>query len=173
MNTNKLKTQSASRRTKLKTFTVLFVCSGNSCRSPMAKGIFDKIVQDNKNDKVKIISLSAGTSAVTNQLPNELAQASVKKYGADIKHHLSAPLTKERIEIADLILTMEQKHKNNVIEILPQAKNKVFVITEYVGDSQDGISDPLGQPEDKYVKTADILYDILKKVYKKIKTIGR
>jgi protein-tyrosine-phosphatase len=161
-------TKKTNKKSKPINFTVLFVCSGNSCRSPMAKGIFDKIVKDNKNDNVNIISLSAGTSASANQLPNEFAQKAVIKYGADIKHHLSAPITKERIEMADLILVMEEKHKNTVLEMSPIAKNKTFVITKYVGKNNQGIVDPLGQPFEKYEETAKNLYELLVKVYKKI-----
>jgi len=164
-----LKKQVKGQKNYTRQFTVLFVCSGNSCRSPMAKGIFDKIVADNKTSKAKIVSLSAGTTAVAGQLPNEFAQKVVKKYGADIRHHLSAPLTKERIALADLILAMEEKHKHSVLEFEPEAKSRIFVITKYIGKNNEGIADPLGQQLEKYEEIAKKLYELLVKVYKKIK----
>ncbi len=163
-----LKKKLSSKKTNQKDFTVLFVCSGNSCRSPMAKGIFDKIVKDSKNNRVSITSLSAGTSAINGQLPTENAQKAVLKYEADIKHHLSAQLTKERIKLADLILAMEEKHKDFILELYPRAKEKTFIITNYIGKSTAGIIDPLGHSIEIYQATADKLHRLLVKIYKKI-----
>jgi protein-tyrosine phosphatase len=166
----KLKAQkkSGSKRINRKQFTVLFVCSGNSCRSPMAKGIFDKLVKDDPRKIVDITSLSAGTSAINGQLPTENAQKAVLKYEADIKHHLSAQLTKERIKMADLILAMEQKHKDIILELYPRAKDKTYVITNYISKSTEGIIDPLGHSLEIYQATADKLHRLLERIYKKI-----
>lgn len=166
----KLKTQkkSGSKRINRKQFTVLFVCSGNSCRSPMAKGIFDKIVKDDTRKIVDITSLSAGTLPINGQLPTENAQKAVLKYGADIQHHLSAQLNKERIKMADLILAMEQKHKDFILEMYPRAKPKTFVITNYIGKSTEGIIDPLGHSIEIYQDIADKFHRLLVKIYKKI-----
>jgi protein-tyrosine-phosphatase len=164
----KTQKKSGSKRINKKQFTVLFVCSGNSCRSPMAKGIFDKIVKDDTRKIVDIISFSAGTSAIQGQLPNENAQKAVLKYGADIRHHLSTQLTKERIKIADLILVMEQKHKDIILEMYPRVKAKTFVMTNYISKATESIPDPLGHSLKTYQATADKLHRLLVKIYKKI-----
>ncbi|MCX7785588.1 MAG: low molecular weight protein arginine phosphatase [candidate division WOR-3 bacterium] len=163
-------------RKKLKTkihqpdsWTILFVCTGNSCRSPMAKGIFDKLLEKSraiKKSEINILTLSAGTNATKGNVPSEFAQQAVKKYGVDIRHHLSYPLTKERIDLADLILVMENKHKDRVLELVPLAKNRTFLITEYVGEESKEIPDPFGGPLEKFQEVADLLYELLQKVYK-------
>lgn len=158
-------------RRKAKEFSILFVCSGNTCRSPMAKGLMDKIIQDNLKKSLaslNITTLSAGTIATNGQLPTDYAQQAVRKYGADINHHLSAPLTKERIKMAKLILGMQEKHKIAVLELVPTAISKTFIITEYINQDTQGIADPIGQPLSIYQKTADKLFLILQKVYNKI-----
>ena len=154
-----------------KPFTILFVCSGNSCRSPMAKGIMDKINQDHLKEsqqKAKIMTLSAGTIAPNGQLPTANAKKAALEYGADIHHHLSAPLTRERIKMADLILAMQEKHKIAVLELVPEVKNKTFIITEYISQNKQGIDDPLSHSFEKYQETAKGLYKLLLKIYKKI-----
>ncbi|MBS4016144.1 MAG: hypothetical protein KGZ86_06920 [Candidatus Latescibacteria bacterium] len=171
-----------SKIRKPQQYVILFICSGNLCRSPMAKGLMDTIVEmcggrtpiKKKISRgatpvnIKITTLSAGTIAVNGELPTEYAQQAVRKYGTDISRHLSAPLTEERIKMADLILTMQEKHKTAVLELVPTAKAKTFVITEYVSKDKHGINDPIGQPLAKYEETADKLYLILQKVYNKI-----
>jgi len=154
-----------------KPFTILFVCSGNSCRSPMAKGIMDKIIQNylkESQQRVKIMTLSAGTVAPNGQLPTANAQKAALEYGADIHHHLSAPLTMERIKMADLILAMQEKHKIAILELVPEVKNKTFIITEYINQNKLGIDDPLSHSFEKYQETAKELYELLLKIYKKI-----
>ncbi len=160
-----------SKIRKPQQYVILFICSGNLCRSPMTKGLMDKIIIDNiPNTKstIKITTLSAGTIAVNGELPTDHAQQAIRKYGADISRHLSAPLTEERIKMADLILTMQEKHKTAVLELVPTAKAKTFVITEYISKNKHGIDDPIGQPLAKYEEIADKLYLILRKVYNKI-----
>jgi protein-tyrosine-phosphatase len=163
-----MKTRKKKKKSKPVNFNILFVCSGNSCRSPMAKGLMDKIITDNLSKNHKISAFSTGTIAPKGQLLQENAQNAVQKFGADISSHLSAPLTMERIRIADLILTMEEKHKIAVLELMPEAKNKTFIITEYVNKNKQGIADPIGQPFETYQETAKELYEILNKVYNKI-----
>ena len=145
-------------------FSVLFVCSGNTCRSPMAKGILDTLV-----DKKNVFVYSAGTIARKGGLPSEFAVIAAQKYGADISHHLSAPLTKELIKDADLILALSLKHKDAVIELVPEAKSKTYLLKEYASGINEEVEDPIGQPLAVFEKVAAIINENLIKVAEKIK----
>ncbi|MEO0076140.1 MAG: low molecular weight protein arginine phosphatase [candidate division WOR-3 bacterium] len=159
-----------SQKNSNKEFVVLFVCTGNSCRSPMAKGIFDKCCEQllSKNSRIKIVSYSCGTNTTEGQTPSPFAIKAVAKYDVDIRHHLSAPISKSRIKMADLILTMEQKHKEKVIELVPEAKERTFLLSEYATGKLEEISDPFQKSYDDYRKVAGQLYKLLKKASKKI-----
>lgn len=145
-------------------FSVLFVCSGNSCRSPMAKGILEKMLE-NQN----VFVYSAGTIAGVGNLPSEFAIKAVQKYGADISAHLSAPLTKELIDNADLILVMSPKHKDAVLELVPEADVKTFLLKEYAFGLQEEIEDPVGQPLLVFERIAAVIFESLEKVADDIK----
>ncbi|MEO0113859.1 MAG: hypothetical protein ABIK93_00090 [candidate division WOR-3 bacterium] len=145
-------------------FSVLFVCSGNSCRSPMAKGILEKMLE-NQN----VFVYSAGTIAGAGNLPSEFAIKAVQKYGADISNHLSAPLTKELIDHADLILVMSPKHKDAVLELVPEADVKTFLLKEYAFGQQEEIEDPVGQPLSVFERIAAVIFESLEKVADDIK----
>jgi protein-tyrosine-phosphatase len=145
-------------------FSVLMVCSGNSCRSPMAKGILEKMLE-----KKNVFVYSAGTIAGSGNLPSEFAVIAAKSYGADITHHLSAPLTKELINNADLILVMSPKHKDSVLELEPSAKAKTFLLREYAFKTNEEIIDPVGQPLAVFEKVAKEINECLKKVAEDIK----
>ena len=145
-------------------FSVLMVCSGNSCRSPMAKGILEKMLE-----KKNVFVYSAGTIASSGNLPSEFAVIAAKSYGADITHHLSAPLTKELINNADLILVMSPKHKDSVLELEPSAKAKTFLLREYAFKTNEEIIDPVGQPLAVFEKVAKEINECLKKVAEDIK----
>lgn len=144
--------------------SVLFVCSGNTCRSPMAKGILEKMFE-----KKNVFVYSAGTIARKGSLPSEFAIIAAQKYGADISHHLSSPLTKELINDADLILVMSPKHKDAVIELVPEAKSKTFLLREYASGINEEVEDPIGAPLQVFEKVAAIINENLVKVAEKIK----
>ncbi|MFB0509344.1 MAG: Sua5/YciO/YrdC/YwlC family protein [bacterium] len=145
-------------------FSVLLVCSGNSCRSPMAKGILEK-----KLEKKNVFVFSAGTIAHPGSLPSEFAILAAQKYGTDISHHLSAPLTRELINGADLILVMSPKHKDRVIELVPKAQAKTFLLKEYALGIPEEIEDPIGQPLEVFERVAAIINESLEKVAQEIK----
>lgn len=145
-------------------FTVLLVCSGNSCRSPMAKGILEKMLE-----KKNVFVYSAGTIAISGNLASDFAVIAAQKYGADISHHLSAPLTKELINNADLILVMSPKHKDAVLELVPEAEVKTFLLREYAFGISEEVFDPIGQPLEIFEKVAAVINESLTKVAEDIK----
>jgi protein-tyrosine phosphatase len=149
---------------KRNNFTILFVCSGNTCRSPIAKGILEKILE-----KENVCVYSAGTIAQKGSLPSEFAIIAAQKYGADISHHLSSPLTKELINDANLILVMSPKHRAAVFELVPEAKSKIFLLCEYGSGINEEVEDPIGAPLEVFEKVAAIINENLLKAAEKIK----
>lgn len=133
---------------------VLFVCTGNTCRSAMAAAMFDKIVRDNELD---VYIESAGLFAADNEPASDNAIKAVAKYGVDLSGHRSQPVTEELLKECDLILTMTEAHK----QILEQAApDKVYTLSEYAGSGGD-IKDPYGGDLEEYEETAAEIYDLL------------
>jgi|UniRef100_A0A7C6AFT9 tRNA threonylcarbamoyl adenosine modification protein (Sua5/YciO/YrdC/YwlC family) len=146
-------------------FNLLFVCSGNSCRSPMAQGII-KTMLDTRYVEVK----SAGTAAMDGLPASENARAIVKEFGGDISDHRTRYLTEELIDEADLILVMEFKHYETVLEISPGSAIKTFLLKEYKRRTKyNEVSDPVGRDLSTYRDTALEMFPSLRFVAEDIK----
>ena len=140
---------------------VLFVCTGNTCRSPMAAALFNKIAVE-RNLDVRIES--AGLFAVEGEPASSEAVIAMKKYGIDLLGHHAQPINTELLEKSDLILTMTAAHKM-VLE--PSAQGKTFTLCEYAGIDGD-IDDPYGGDTEEYENCAQQLYAALERVADKI-----
>lgn len=111
---------------------ILFVCTGNTCRSPMAEGILRKLA---KERGIALEVKSAGVSAAEGVPISRHAEAVLRDH--DINDHItSLPLRHDIITSADLILTLTQSHKQHVIRNFPQAMGKVYTLKEYAEDDE-------------------------------------
>ncbi len=110
---------------------ILFVCDGNIARSPMAEALLRKMLMERGIVGVNIAScgLSARPWGIADR---RLSLVIGDTYKLLEKHH-SKPLTEEAVEESDLILGMENRHVNAILERFPEAKGKVHVITAYAG----------------------------------------
>ena len=155
------------RRIRLKAtlkFNVLFVCSGNTCRSPMAEGIF-KTMSSPKYCEAR----SAGIIAMGGLQAAHYARQVVKDYGGSIDRHRSRYLDRELIDWADLILVMEFKHYESVLEINPDAVVKTFLLREYRHKTKyTEVPDPVGLDLAAYEQAAAKMYPTLKRLAKDI-----
>jgi len=130
---------------------ILFVCTGNTCRSPMAEGFLKKMWPEDK-DKVKISS--AGTSTLMGLKPTELAVKALRERGVDIFSHRSTPLNRNLVEKADLILVMSNFHKKMVSEISSIKEGKIFLLKEFASGHKEEIPDPIGESLETYRQCA-------------------
>ena len=140
---------------------VLFVCTGNTCRSPMAAALFNKIAVE-RNLDVRIES--AGLFAHDGDPASTEAIIAMKKYGIDLLGHHAQTINTELLEKSNLILTMTAAHKM-VIE--PSAQGKTYTLCEYAGMDGD-IPDPYGGDVAEYEECADKIYEALLKVADKL-----
>lgn len=145
-------------------FNVLFVCSGNTCRSPMAAGLMSTFVRP-EHAAIR----SAGTSAMQGLPAAGHAQEVVREHGGSIERHATAPLDRAAIDWADLILVMEYKHYEAALQLDPEAVVKTFLLLEYRRKARyTAVPDPVGQDIDAYRKTAARMIPALKAVARDI-----
>ena len=126
---------------------VLFICTGNTCRSPMAEGYFQSLVEREGMDNMEISS--AGTFAGDGEPASTHSRRSASKIGIDIANHKSTPLTPELLNSADIIVAMTASHKTHVGSLVPAALAKTRLMGELSSESQD-VSDPFGGDADIY-----------------------
>ncbi len=152
-----------------KRFHVLFVCTGNTCRSPLAEGILKNLLKSKGIEHIEVSS--AGTAGLDDFPASENAVLAARVWGVDISDHRSRPLNGRIIESADLILAMSPEHVNYILSISHSAKNKTFLIKGFpkpFSPHQEGVRDPIGGPLDLYNQTYLELDEILRRIERDI-----
>lgn len=145
---------------------ILFICTANLCRSPMASALMKEIVRDQSNAQDWIIE-SAGTWGNKGYPAVEEVQMVMKDRGIDLSDHRSRIVTKEIIQTAGLILTMEKGHKEALRIEFPEYSDRIFLLSEMVGKNFE-IDDPIGGPIREYEQTARLLEKTLSQGFEKI-----
>ena len=139
---------------KNKDYTILFVCSGNSCRSPMAAGLLQKKLYPKFGSQIKVHS--AGTLGIEQNPATINAIAVAKEKGVDISDHLSAGVKKTNIAEADIIFVMEKHHKEYLDRYFPKYRENVFLLKTFAAGNDKpknvSIVDPVGQSIKVYRK---------------------
>lgn len=145
--------------------TILFVCTGNTCRSPMAEGLLKKRLRELGRTDIKVLSrgVAVGYAAPASENAQKVM---AEDYQVDLERHRAALLTAEDLKGASLVLTMTRRHKELLEQEFPWIRDRLFTLKEYAalrseqeGKYGDGpedldIADPFGQGVEIYRKSA-------------------
>lgn len=146
--------------------TILFVCTGNICRSPMAMGLLrDKLCEAGLEGEYEV--RSAGVWGLESQPPSAYALQMMAERGIDISDHRSHDLTPQDVEEADLILTMERGQAEAIRVEFPPHAHKVHLLSEMAGRHYD-IRDPYGGPLHEYRQCANEIERLIEEGYPRI-----
>ncbi len=146
---------------------VLFVCTGNTCRSPMAEGLMQSIwAEAGYNGCV----LSAGLAAISGMPVTDKSVRAVAEK-VDISNHTARLVNRELLEASDVVITMTQNHKNYIMEQWPEVKERVYTLAELAGEATD-IVDPFGQNQEIYNLCAKEIEKMLKKAWKNMQNMS-
>jgi protein-tyrosine-phosphatase len=170
-------------------YRILFVCTGNTCRSPMAEGLCRSfLAQFHLQDEVDVAS--AGLQALDGGQVSLEAVGVMAEKGIDLSGHRTSCLTAARVQWADLILTMEERHRHYLLQQFPEAAGKVWVLKEYVASPEAAsgqpapqagpgwpgrhdIPDPIGRPAEVYSQCAmelsGAIADLCLDIYRRLK----
>ena len=130
--------------------SILTVCTGNICRSPLAEYRFKELLEDKE-----ILVSSAGVNALVGQPADGSAQVIAEENGLDLKAHKGQALTEYIVQENELIFVMENAHKRLICDLYPFSTGKVFLLGKWLDDPE--IIDP-------YKKSIDMFRAIYEKI---------
>ncbi|WP_206830669.1 low molecular weight protein arginine phosphatase [Alicyclobacillus fructus] len=148
---------------------ILFVCTGNTCRSPMAAAFLRRLVEDRALGwKVD----SAGLMAMEGVPMTEHAAQALARRQVPAEGHAAKRLTREMLREADLVLTMSRSHRQALVDVFPELAEKVHTIYAFAHEvpeeeAQD-VADPFGGGEQEYEACAEQLAALVDRAFARL-----
>ncbi len=142
---------------------ILFVCTGNICRSPMAEAMFRELVKETPGYEV----LSAGVGAMDGRSASEFSVEALRRRGISLPGFQSRSLTRDLVEKAAFIFVMTRSHLEVVLANFPSAAEKTFLLREFEENADSysiDIPDPYGGSLEHYLATAESIEQALPSV---------
>lgn len=123
---------------------ILFVCTANICRSPMAEVILKEKLRNSGNTDISISS--AGLMDMKGGRARDEAIEIIRNIGVDISHHRSRHLTDDMVKEADMVIVMEASHRDKILGKYPESSNKVFLLSRFGNEKgiERDVADPYG-----------------------------
>jgi|LFRM01.1.fsa_nt_gb L-threonylcarbamoyladenylate synthase len=152
---------------------ILFVCTGNTCRSPMAAALFNAYAEEKQQaSPIRWRVLSAGLHTMDGLAASDHAVSVLREIGIDISRHKSAQLTEEMLAEADIIATMTRSQRDLLQAFLPEQENKIKTLSEWAleqeADFARDVSDPFAQSEAVYRETRNQLQALIESLWQQI-----
>ena len=145
--------------------TVLFVCTGNSCRSVMA----EYLLKDTLRNRPDIEIISAGTGVFFRSSASAETISVLQEQGIDATRHLSQALTTIMLKKADLIIVMTRGHREQVLERVPEVEKRVYLLKEFVNmpiglHIDIDVPDPIGRSHQAYKECSVVIKEGVHKI---------
>lgn len=130
------------------------VCTGNTCRSPMAAALLSDAAA---RASVDLTVRSAGLAAFPGVPYTPEAVEALREIGLDLSGGVSRPLQKDWALEADVVLTMTPEQRDAILRKLPGLAGKVFLLADFAGEGEVPVGDPVGKPLEEYRRVRDQL----------------
>lgn len=144
---------------------LLFVCTGNTCRSPIAQALFNHRAEQEHSEFW--FAKSAGLAAEVGSAANPHAVKLLSEQGIALSDHVAKQLSREMMSEATLVLTMNSTQRDLLSLYFKEYSDKIFSISEFT-DTQRDIADPFGGGEDIYAQTIADLVELNDKIFDKL-----